>query len=273
MPNHKSTQQGKHWGAWSALMILNWVLMAAVIGVAWWVDQQVAETVLGAIWILVSLWGLGAIAVTIRLSGLGPGANPRAMAIAAGTLWAWSLIVVLGLGIGFPLVILLVQLPLLLGRPWLFWPWLVVLLPTLSFALWDWLQAKAIARSFNNLGWLLAIYFYYFVGFNALILLTIAFLLALGPVGFVVQLFSGADLLWHWLQGGGDNHLPLLCFWLWEAPWFPFHVNHCGFLLWGFHLGHLLLFALALRYGQPCFNGVVDRYGQGQRWLRDRLSP
>lgn len=262
----------QRWGLWLGLMGLN---LALTLGFLWLGAQvyqwQQRHDGWGALWILAGLGLLGTMAVALRLITLGPRATPQAMVKTCLTLWGLGFGLMAGLGIGLPLIILAIQFPFLIGQPWLFWPWLVLVLPTLVLSLWDWVAASQVARTPANLGWLLVLYLAYFGGMNGLIFLALGAFLAIFPLGVGLQLLSGANLL---LLGAGDiDALPLLCRWASQVPGLPLGSWRCDWVLWGFHLGHGGVLGLSILYGQRGAEWVTDQYGQGIRWLRRRLTP
>lgn len=262
----------QRWGLWLGLMGLN---LALTLGFLWLGAQvyqwQQRHDGWGALWILAGLGLLGTMAVALRLITLGPRATPQAMVKTCLTLWGLGFGLMAGLGIGLPLIILAIQFPFLIGQPWLFWPWLVLVLPTLVLSLWDWVAASQVARTPANLGWLLVLYLAYFGGMNGLIFLALGAFLAIFPLGVGLQLLSGANLL---LLGARDiDALPLLCRWASQVPGLPLGSWRCDWVLWGFHLGHGGVLGLSILYGQRGAEWVTDQYGQGIRWLRRRLTP
>lgn len=260
-----------HWGVWVGLMGLNLALTLGLLGLGGqvyrWQQQQDGW---GALWMVLGLGLLSTVAVALRLITLGPQATPQAMVKTCLPLWGLGLALMAGLGIGLPLMIVLVQLPYLMGQPWLFWPWLVVVLPTLVLSLWEWGSASQVARTPANLGWLLALHLTYFVGMNGLIFLALGAFLAIVPLGLGLQLISGFNLLILWARD--IDALPLLCRWADQIPGVSMGLWRCDAILWGFHLGHGVILGLGIRYGQRLFDGMAHRYGQGIGWLRDRLE-
>lgn len=248
--------------------------LAFALGLGWLGKQiyqwQQRNDGWGALGILVLLGLLSLLAVAIRLIIQGPRADPRALIKVCLSLWGWGLGGILGLGIGLPLLMLTLQFPVLIGQPWLLWPWLVVLLPTLVFSLWEWIAASQVARTPANLGWLLVLHLAYFGGINGLIFLALGAFLAIFPLGIGLQILSGSNLLILWAQD--IDALPLLCRWVSQAPALPIGFWRCGWVLWGFHLGQGGMLVLSILYGQRGAEWVTDRYGQGIRWLRDRLK-
>ncbi|MFH7241297.1 MAG: hypothetical protein ACHWZW_00455 [Spirulina sp.] len=255
-------------------MGLNLVLALGLLGLGIQVYRwQQRHDGWGALGMVVGLGLLSTVAVAIRLITLGPRATPQAMVKVCLTLWGLGFGLMAGLGIGFPLLILSVQLPILMGQPWLFWPWVVVVLPTLVFSLWEWGTASQVARTPANLGWLLALHLAYFVGMNGLILLPLGAFLAVVPLGIGLQLVSGGNVLILWARE--SDTLPLLCHGIDQrigAFLGSAIIRHCDWVLWGFHLGHGVILVLGILYGWRSFDWMATRYGQGIRWLRSRLT-
>lgn len=249
--------------------------LAFTLGLLWFGGQvyrwQQQQDGWGALWMVMGLGLLSTMAVALRLIALGPRATSQGMLKVCLTLWGLGIGLMAGLGIGLPLLLLTIQFPVLIGQPWLLWPWLVLLLPTLVLSLWEWIPATQVARTPANLGWLLALHLAYLGGMNGLIFLALGAFLAIFPLGLGLQLISGVNLLILWAQD--IDSLPLLCRWASQVPVLPMGSWRCDWVLWGFHLGHGGLLGLTIVYGQRWSEGIADRYGQGIRWLRRRLTP
>lgn len=155
----------------------------------------------------------------------------------------------------FLLVLLLIALPARLGRGELILPWLTILVP-FAVTLID-LYNRTYARTLRNLGIGFALYSFRIYGMITIVLTAVFVAFAVGPAGAFLQLASGVDLIARGLFHRFISERPLLC------TWFNMEGDGCTPLLFTFHLGHLLLLWLVLRYGERAFNAATDHYKMG----------
>lgn len=254
-------------------MGLNFALLAGAIWLGgWYIAPWLGPDNAGAIWMLLGILGLAALSTAIQLVKLGTQADPRQLGQRFLYSWGLGLGVVTCLGVGIPLALLLIVLPITLGQPWLYFPWLAILLPALVLAGIDFVQGKC-TRTPAHLGWLVILYLYHLIVFNALLLIPAVLGLALFPVGLVVQFISGVELLARWLAGTATDSLPLLCTWADLIPVLPLSPRYCGPILVGFHLGHPLGMFLAARYFETYLTWSAEGHRRGMEWIRDRITP
>jgi hypothetical protein len=163
-------------------------------------------------------------------------------------------------GIVFVLLLLiaLVTLPARLGHPSLVLLWLTLLVPVFMVGV-D-LYRHTYAPTLSNFGLGFLLYAFRIYGMLAIQFTLISLAFALFPAGFLLQIFSIADLL---VRRG-------------ERPWLCGSVNlqppTCTPALVGFHIGHLLMAAAALRYGPTLFDRAAEAYHGVIAWLAQHLK-
>lgn len=156
----------------------------------------------------------------------------------------------------------MLALPIRLGYPYLLLPWLFLLV-ALSMTLID-LTQRIYARTPSNLGFGCTFYLWRMGGMLTIQLTTLRVTLTL-LAGSILQVLSIGDLVGRRV-GYFAGRQPLLCDWSnLESP-------ACIPLLVSFHLGHLLVSALALRYGAAIFDFAVAMYVTGLTWLAGQLG-
>ena len=175
------------------------------------------------------------------------------------------LAVISGIAIFFVTLFWIISLPARLNRPNLLFPMLSLLVP-LAVALIDLAQNK-VARTWQNLGIGFLLYLFQIYGMLLIQLTTVFALFALGPAGIVLQLISGINLLALYGLGMGGTERPLLC------QWTNVLGDGCTPLLFTFHLGHLLLAWLAIRYGSRIFDAASDQYHTIIETFTNMLKP
>ena len=157
-----------------------------------------------------------------------------------------------GIVLIFGTIFWIISLPARLNRPILLLPLLTLLVP-LAAILIDFAQ-NTVARTGKNLVIGFLLYLSKIYGMLLIQLTTVFTLFALGPAGIVIQLISGINLFALYSLGMGGAERPLLC------QWSNVLGEGCTPLLFTFHLGHLLLAWLVMRYGSRAFDTAVDQY-------------
>jgi hypothetical protein len=156
------------------------------------------------------------------------------------------------------LVIVLITLPTRLGHPSLVLLWLTLLVPLFMVGV-DFYR-HTYARTLSNFGFGFLLYTFRIYGMLAIQFTFIPLAFALFPAGFLLQIFSIADLL---VRRG-------------ERPWLCGSVHlqppACIPALVSFHVGHLLVAGAAFKYGAMLFDGAADVYHAGIAWLAQHLK-
>lgn len=141
---------------------------------------------------------------------------------------------------------------------------IVLLLPLLLSGI-D-LAKGTVRRTGQNLVWGYARYAFQT---NYLLLVqfaTIPIAFVLYPAGFFLQLLSLIDGAVRLFSHTTPDSLPLLC------NWFKVGQAACGPALISFHVGHLLLAVLGLKFGERALDKAADWYAAGMEWLAARIE-
>ncbi len=164
----------------------------------------------------------------------------------------------------FLLIAFFISIPARWGRPYLLIPGLILLLPLLLSGI-D-LAKGAVRRTGQNLIWGYALYAFQT---NYLLLVqfaTIPIAFILYPAGFFLQLMSLIDGAVRLFSQTTPDSLPLLC------NWFKVGQAACGPALISFHVGHLLLAVLGLKFGERALDKAADWYVAGLEWLAGKIK-
>jgi len=92
----------------------------------------------------------------------------------------------------------------------------------------------------------------------------IAFLLF--PVGFFLQIISLVEEGVRLFSDKTFDSLPLLC------EWTNASASACTPTLVTFHVGHLVLAILGMKYGERLLDKAADGYAAGLEWLGERIE-
>lgn len=176
------------------------------------------------------------------------------------------IIVVGGLLLLFRLILYLIALPTMLGRPELTLIWLTLLIP-FGLSLSDLYQGNY-ARTPSKFALSFALQTWRIYGQLLIIIPLVIAAFALFPAGICLQFLSGVDLIGHWLSEPSlsNGTTPLLCDQL------NLGENSCVPALVGFHVGQPLLAVLAIYRGEWLFNKLIDGYAVSMAWLAERLN-
>ncbi|MCA9922758.1 MAG: hypothetical protein KC421_10310 [Anaerolineales bacterium] len=161
------------------------------------------------------------------------------------------------------LIVLLVSLPARLGRPALILPWLTLLVP-LAITVIDLAKGNC-ARTVANFFTVFVLYTFRIYGMLAIQFTFIPLAFAIFPAGFFLQFLGIVDFVARQF-GRFIGERPWLC------EWGNINQPACTPALLGFHIGHLLLVVVALKYGQTLFDAAADRYRVGLEWLAARIE-
>lgn len=163
----------------------------------------------------------------------------------------------------FALIAFVISIPARWGRPYLLIPGLLLLLPLVLSGI-D-MAKGTVRRSGQNLAWGYALYAFQA---NYLLLVqfaTIPIAFALYPAGFFLQLMSLIDGAVHLFSRTTPDSLPLLC------NWFKVGEAACGPALVSFHVGHLILALVGIKFGEKALDKAADWYAVGMEWLAGKI--
>lgn len=170
---------------------------------------------------------------------------------------------VTGIIVIFVGIVFIGSIPARLGRPYLFIPMLILLVP-LAISIIDIAQGT-VRRSVANLVWGYVLHSFQIIYLLLVQFSTIPIAFVLFPAGFFLQLISIIDLIVRYFSSGTPDSLPVLC------VWFKIGANACGPSLVGFHIGHLILAIIAAKYGEKVLDKAADGYAIGMEWLAARI--
>lgn len=150
------------------------------------------------------------------------------------------------------LIVLIITLPARMGPKYLIVPWLVFLAP-LGWTVVDMAQ-KTIKPSLQNF-----VVSYGLYAFRIYVMLLVQFItilvgFVLFPAGFLLQFLSLYDSIARWGFQDYFSERPLLC------GWFNIDSTACVPALITLHVGHLILAALAIKFGPILFSKASERY-------------
>ena len=212
------------------------------------------------------LVGLGFLAfvIPLHLRGMMDTATPVEMArdvLVRGGLMMLAFTAVFG---ALALIGFVLSIPARVGRPYLLIPSLLLLVPViLSFA--DIIR-DIIQRTPGNLFWSylrhsFELYYLLLIQLGAVL---IGF--ALFPAGFFLQIISLVEEGIRFFGRGPFDSLPMLC------EWTNVSASACTPTLLTFHVGHLALAVLGLKYGERLLDKSADWYAAGMAWLGGRIA-
>ena len=164
----------------------------------------------------------------------------------------------------FALIAFVISIPTRWGRPYLLIPGLILLLPLLLSGI-D-IAKGTVRRTGQNLVWGYALYAFQT---NYLLLVqfaTIPIAFVLYPAGFFLQLMSLIDSAVRLFSRITPDSLPLLC------NWFKVGEAACRPALVSFHIGHLILALLGIKFGNKALDKAADWYAAGMEWLAARIE-
>jgi hypothetical protein len=162
------------------------------------------------------------------------------------------------------LIVFIISISALWGRPYLLIPGLLLLLPLLLSGI-D-LAKGTVRRTGQNLVWGYALYTFQTSYLLLVQFATIPIAFVLYPAGFFLQLMSLIDGAVRLFSQTTPDSLPLLC------NWFKVGQAACGPALISFHVGHLLLAVLGLKFGESVLDKAADWYATGMEWLAARIE-
>ena len=165
----------------------------------------------------------------------------------------------------FQIILYLIALPTILGRPEFALIWLTLLVP-FGISLSDLYQGKY-PRTPTKFALSFALQTWRIYGQLLIIIPLVLAAFALFPAGLCLQFLSGVDLVGHLLSESSlSRNTPLLCDLL------NLGENSCVPALVGFHVGQPLLAVLAVYFGERVFHKLVDWYAASLEWLVKRLN-
>ena len=171
---------------------------------------------------------------------------------------------VAGIVLIFVLIVFIGSIPARLGRPYLFLPMLILLVP-LAIIIID-IAKGTVRRTASNLAWGYALYSFKIIYLLLVQFATIPIAFVLFPAGFFLQIISIIEGVIRFFSSGTPGSLPILC------EWFNVGANACGPSLVGFHVGHLILALLAAKYGERALDKAADNYANSLEWLAERIT-
>jgi hypothetical protein len=164
----------------------------------------------------------------------------------------------------FALIAFVISIPARWGPPYLLIPGLLLLLPLLLSGI-D-LAKGTVRRTGQNLVWGWTLYAFQTTYLLLVQFATIPIAFVLYPAGFFLQLMSLIDGAVRLFSRTMPDSLPLLC------NWFKVGEAACGPTLISFHVGHLLLAILGLKFGEKLLDKAADWYATGMEWLAGRIE-
>ena len=241
------------------------LLIASIASVYNQSDWLTEQNLLGSAFLLLIMIGIFTLLMPLELRQKYDQLTPQQMVEQYLTRLTQIIIVVGGLLLLFRLILYLLALPTMLGRPEFTLIWLTLLVP-FGISLIDLYQGNY-PRTPTKFALSFALQTWRIYG-QLLIFLPITLgAFVLFPGGICLQFLSGLDLIGHLLSEPSlSNSTPLLCDQL------NLGVNSCIPALVGFHVGHPLLMVGAVYRGEWLFNKLVDGYAVSLTWLVARLQ-
>ncbi len=236
--------------------------IASVYNQSAWLEERRLS---GSAFILLIMLGIFALLKPLELRQKYDQLTPQQMVEQYLTRLTLLIIGVTGILLLFRIILYLIALPTILGRPEFTLIWLTLLIP-LGISLSDLYQGKY-ARTPAKFALSFALQTWQIYGQLIIIIPLALGAFALFPAGLCLQLLSGVDLVGHLLSEPSlSSSTPLLCDQL------NLGEDSCVPALVGFHVGHPVLAGLAIYFGEQGFNKLVGWYAISLTWLAARLQ-